>query len=280
MTKQLPYLFLLPALLFCAAFSVLPLLMVGQLSFFRTDYVASVYVGLSNFARMATDRQFWLSVINCLLYSAVIVPVQVGSALLISFLLVDCRKRFMDVMRFVLYVPSFASGIIMARTWRWIFETKGVANFLLGAVGLPHVPWLLTRAGGIAAVSVAIMVLNTGVSVIVLSGAMLSVSPELIDAARIDGATERQVKARIVLPMIFPAVGLMMLMLLIGTMQMWETAYYLTAGSPMGGTATIVMDIIKTGFEGSDYGLAAAKGLVAVGIIGALSVVKRRAERI
>lgn len=276
--KPLPYLFVLPAFGVFLLFLGVPLALVGQLSFFRTNYVTSVFVGLANFREALTDSAFLQSVVNCLQYVVMIVPVQVAGAIVMSFLVLDAPKRIRDAARFVFYVPHLAAGVIIARTWRWMFSYEGIINIVLGKLGIAPTEWLINRGSAMTAVSVAIVSATVGTYMIIVLGSMMAVPREITEAALIDGASAGQMRRRIILPMIAPTVALCAMLGMLGAMQMWETARYLTAGAPAGGSATMVMDIVSTGFERGQYGLAAAKGVIMMAIVGTLAIVKRRVE--
>ncbi len=278
MIKPLPYLFLLPALLGFLLSLGVPLVLVGQLSFYQTDYVVTRFIGLANYRAILEDRAFIQSILNCLQYALMIVPLQIVGAVGVSFMVLDAPKRIRDAARFVFYVPHLAAGVVIARTWRWMFAYDGVVNYALGAVGIEPVEWLIYRGSAMSAVTVAIVSATVGTYMIIILGAMMAVPREIIEAARIDGASHGQVRREVILPSIVPAIGLCALLGMLGAMQMWETARYLTAGAPAGGSATMAMDIVSTGFEAGKHGLAAAKGVVMIAIVGALALVKRRAE--
>lgn len=278
MRSKLPVLLLLPAMALFATFIAWPLVMVGQLSLHRSNYVLTEYVGFANYAKLLRDSKWWLSIVNCLQYAALMVPFETGGALLLSLLLFDNRKRIQDVGRFVFFVPTLAAGVILAKTWRWMFATDGLVNWFLSLAHLGPFTFLLERNSGIAAVAVALILTSTGSYIVLVLGSMLSVGKDVVEAATIDGASPWQIKRKIIMPLIAPTLGLVSLLVLLGAMQMWETARFMTAGAPNGGTATMTMNIVEEGFVRGDYGMAAAKGVVGIAIIMALSLIKRRAE--
>ncbi len=278
--KRLPYLLILPAAVFFVLFVGVPLVMVGQLSLFKTDYIQSRFIGLGNYVRLLHDEMFWKAVVNCLIYACIMAPAQTIGATILALLLFDSSKRVQDVMRFVYYIPSFAAGIVLSKVWRWMFSQNGIVNYLLSLVHIPAVPWLLERGPGLLAVAMALILTGTGGQIVIILGAMLSIPRDILDAARIDGAPGWQLKRKVIVPMVMPSILMILMLTILGAMQMWETARFMTGGAPMGGTATIVLDIVTTGIEQSNYGLAAAKGVVMIGIIMVLLQVKRRIESV
>jgi len=116
--------------------------------------------------------------------------------------------------------------------------------------------------------------------VILFSAAMLAIPTELKDAALIDGATERQYRRLIVRPILMPTILLALLLIVVGTIQLWETIYVLTGeGGPGGATATPVYNIFQTAFKYGRPGYAAAKGIILLVVIGLVVAVQKRIER-
>jgi len=178
-----------------------------------------------------------------------------------------------------LYLPTLTAGLIIATVWRWIWHpSAGLANWLLSLVGLGPVWWLGGRLSGIFAISVNLIVGNVGFQTMVFLAAILGVGRELLDAARIDGATPWQTRSHVILPIIAPVVALLATLSLIGTAQMWETVMMTTNGGPDYGTATVMFDIYDNGFLRGRFGLAAAETIVLVGLIFMLAVIKQRIE--
>ena len=270
---------LLPAVLTQSIAVLLPLAMVLRLSIFEVNYISkSTFVGLRNFAAAVVDPLFRQSVYNSLTFAAFIVPVLTFGPLFMALLVINESRRLQTYVRAVFYLPSFASGIILATVWRWIFHpTKaGIVNWVLSLAGLGPVFWMGERLTAIFVISVIVIMSGSGGFLILYLATMMSVGTEMYDAARADGATWWQIKTRIIVPMISPTIALIALVSMIGAMQMWALVFLLTNGGPAQGTTTVMFDIYRTGMLYGRHGLAAAKSVLLMVAILVLAIVQRR----
>lgn len=278
--KRVAYLLVLPAVLLFMAFPFVATYLVGHLSLFDTNYVITKFVGLGNYVRLLTDPTFWKSMCNSIIYCLVIIPSSVVFALILSIGISDYRPRVQNAFRIAFYIPSFSAGIIIANVWKWIFDYRyGLANWLVGIVGIKPVMWLASPAYAMAAVSIMILFATVGGYLMMYSASIMSIPHEVLEQSRVDGASWLQQKLRIVVPMIMPTVLLSVVLMMIAVMQMWEFIYQLTYGGPSGGTASPVFDIYITGFEQGRYGYASAKALILLVVILAMALVKKQIEK-
>ena len=263
---------------FLLSFAV-PLILVGRLSFFSTDYMRTEFVGLANFANALRDPYFLKSFVNVGVFVAFIAPLGILIPYQIALFLQRFGRRAQAAGRFICYVPSLTSGLVMGLLWQWLLMRDGLINGFLAHAGLPVVPWL--GQPWPARVSVALVALSggPGTFVILFSAAILAIPRELREAALIDGATERQYRRYVIRPLLMPTVLLALLLTIVGTMQSWETIFVLfSTGGPKGSTATPVYEIFMTAFHYGRAGYAAAKGLILLVVVAAIVVVKQRLE--
>jgi ABC-type sugar transport system permease subunit len=273
------YLILAPqALLLLLTFGV-PLVFLGRLTFARTDFIGWEWVGLDNFIALVQDPVFWKAMANTGLYELFIVPIQIVSSLIVALLAYDLGRGVRSYLRVVLYLPILTGGLIISTVWRWIWHpSSGIANYILGIVGLEPVWWLGGRLSGIFAISCNIMLSGLGFNAMIMMAAILSVPKELMDAASIDGAGPWGIRWLIITPVIFPTVALISTLSILGVSQMWETVMMTTNGGPDHGTTTLMFDIYETGFLKGQFGSAAAKTVILVALVLALALVKNRIE--
>ncbi len=268
---------LTPAMVFYALFSIAPIVIVGRLSLFKTNYITSEFVGLANYVRMFTEPVVGALIINSFLYAIPYIGAVTFLSVATSLLIIDMPKWIHNVMRFIYYIPVFAAGIIIATVWRWILHPQiGLANWLLGSIGIDSVMWLGYRYLSIAALCVMLASTSLGAGLVIYLAAMLSIPSTIFDSAKIYGATNFQIKIGIILPIISPTIFMMTLIGMIGAMQVWETIYMMR---PIAAANNLMFDIFLTGFTFSQYGLAAAKTLVLMLLILSMSIIKRRIER-
>jgi multiple sugar transport system permease protein len=278
--KRVAYLLLLPSILLFLAFPFLATYLVGHLSLFDTNYVTTRFVGFGNYVKLLTDPTFWQSMCNAIIYCIAIIPATVMFALILSIGISDYKPRIQNTFRIAFYIPSFAAGVIIANVWKWIFDYRyGLANWLVGLFGIKPVMWLASPAYAMAAVSIMILFSTAGSYLMMYSASIMSIPHEILEQARVDGASWLQTKLKIVVPMIMPTVLLSVVLMMIAVMQMWEFIYQLTYGGPSGGTASPVFDIYLTGFEQGRYGYASAKALILLVVILAMALVKKQIEK-
>ena len=246
---------LTPAVVLCVLFMVWPLVEVVRLSLMATNFITSEFVGLRNFARIFSDSVFTRSIVNSAWYILLTTPLRVGSALLIVLAVMNLPKRWHDGARFALYIPCLCGGIIIAAIWRWVFHFNGPVNGLLGL----EIQWFNSGLTAIPAISIMCVAATLGSVVILLLAAVLTIDPELYDAARIDGASPRQIKWRIVVPLIMPMVWLMVLLSMISGPQIFE---YIWALAPAEHSASMTFYVFTTAFQASNHGRAAAAAIV------------------
>lgn len=270
----------LPALGFFLLFPAAATYLVGHLSLLKTDYVTTQFVGVLNYVTILSDVRFWRAMANGLLYCAMITPMMLVSLVTVAFLASDFSTKVQNAVKFAVYIPVLASGVIIANVWKWIYAKEGLANWLLSVVGAGPLPWL--NDAMLAKFSVSLMFVATvmGGYLIIMLASIVAIPKQLLEAARIDGASGLQVKFRIILPIVMPTIALCAMLLFISAMQMWEFVFQLTSGGPAGGTATPVFDIYETAFTYGKYGLASAKALVLMVVIFLMVWAQKRIERL
>jgi ABC-type sugar transport system permease subunit len=257
-----------------------PMVMVGRLALFETDYVIEKFVGLKNFAEIFRDKQFLGSFVNVLIFVVPLVPITI----LLTYGTASMLSRFGDKAqswgRFVSYIPSLTTGLIVALLWRWLLKRDGMINQFIVSWGGTAVGWL--SQPWTARLSMILVSLSTGPGafIILCGAAMKSIPQELHDAAVMDGASESQYRRFVVRPILMPTILLMVLLVLVGTMQAWESIYVLTGtGGPKGSTATPVYNLFQTAFVWNRPGYAAAKGIILLVVIGVMVFIKQRVEK-
>ena len=273
-------LLLAPAIIFFLFSFVWPIVMVVRLSLFDTNYISETFVGMGNFANAFRDKYFIKSFFNAFIFVIFVVPATILIITSITLFLMDFNKRVQAVSRFVIYVPALASGYIVALLWKWFLLRDGLVNHALSFVNIEPISWLFLPWAARVALSAIEIVSGLGVLVVLLSASLHAIPNELQDAALIDGATNRQYKRFIVLPLLVPTILLASLLETIGVMKIWSTIYILTPeGGPDGSTASPVYEIFLTAFHYGKHGYGAAKGILLMIVIAAIILIKQRIEK-
>ena len=258
-----------------------PLLMAGRLSLFSISAGREMFVGLANYAKAFTDSDYLKSFGNVAWLVLFIAPLGIVIPYWLALFLQRFGRQMQSAGRFICYVPSLTSGLIMALLWRWLLQRAGLINAMLAHIGLPAIAWIGEPWPARVAVAMVTLSSGSGMFVILFSAVILSIPQELREAAFIDGATERQYRRMVLRPILMPTILLALLLTVVGTLQSWELIYVLfPTGGPKAAVATPVYDIFMTAFMYSRPHLGAAKGILALGVIAAVVAAQRRVEAI
>ena len=276
------YLFISPFFITFAIFSLYPLIWAFQLSFSSwRGFGPMEYVGLENYRVMLKDPYIVQSLVNTLEFAYILLPTGIFIAITFAVILNTKGLTGRGVFRTLYFLPYVTNSVIIAIVFTQLFDdTFGWVNLGLKAMGLPTARWL--RGSPWAAKSVVIMLTHwsgIGYNILLFLGGLQSISPEIYEAARIDGANEWQMFWRVTLPLLKPIIFFLTIMATIGLMNMFNQPYMLTQGGPRGATETLMLRLFNMGIGGSRYGDASAFGFMIGLLIIAISLVQIRVQR-
>lgn len=231
------------------------------------------FIGVQNFTKAVNDPLFTKSLWNTAIYTVLYVPLHLITALLAALLL-NAKVRGIKTYRVIFYIPSIMPAVATAFLWMWIFNPNyGLANALLDLVGLPPQKWLFDEA--LAKPSFVLMALwGLGSAMIVFLAGLQGVDPVLYEAADIDGANTWVKFWRITLPMLTPVLFFNLIIGIIGSFQVFTTAYIATNGGPNNATLFYVLYIYNQGWKFAKMGYASALAWVLFVIVLLLTLVQ------
>jgi multiple sugar transport system permease protein len=270
------YLFLTPYLMITLTFTVGVVLFALYISFNRYDiFTPPEWVGLQNYARAFTERDFLQGLYNVLWYALIVVPVQTAAAILLAVLL-NAPIRFKQFFRTIFYAPSVTSSVVITFIFIWFYLRTGYANFFISSfLGLFGIEWqninwlgdprgliqLIVQAfgGDIPSTQwyfrgpsiawMAIMFQNIFTTaptfMIMFLAALQDINPTLYEAASIDGANGWHRFWKITIPLLRPIILLVVVLGTIGTLQVFDQVYLATQGGPLGTSLTPVFIVYK-----------------------------------
>ena len=237
---------------------VAPILFGFYVSFTDWSIVsAPKWIGVKNYLRALTDPwvgQVWK---NTLELALLIVPGTVVVSLLFA-LYINQRWRLSNMVRTFVFAPKAVAITVTSMIWVWILDKeKGILNIFFSAIGMPKVGWLTTIHWVIPSLAGVTIWAGVGYYMVILLAGLQDIPQELINAARLDGANGRQVFWNITLPMLRPALILVITLEIISSLRIFGQVQLMTAGGPGGRSATIVSYIYSSGFQRFDLGYAA-----------------------
>ena len=225
------------------------------------------FVGLDNFVYLLRDTVWWRALQNTLIFTVVSVSLETMLGLLIALLL-NSELRARGLLRAAILVPWAIPTIVSAQLWRWMYnDLYGVINAALLAVGVIGEPWAWTADPDLAlAAVIAVDVWKTTPFMTLLILAALQMLPrDLYEAARVDGVHPLHVFWRITLPLIWPALMVVVIFRILDALRVFDLIYILTANS----RETMSMSIYARQYmiEFQDVGIGSAAASLLFGVI-------------
>jgi alpha-glucoside transport system permease protein len=231
-----PWLWLAPALAFLFVYLVYPT--IGTAVRSLQNQLGTKWVGLSNYAWFFGDSGTLSALKNNLIWVVGLTVLAVGFGLLIA-ILVD-RVRYEPVAKSVIFMPLAISGTAASVIWLFMFQYQpqgaaqtGTLNAILTPLGIGPVPFL-TISNWSFNTFLLVLVMTwtwTGFCMVIISSALKSINPELLEAARVDGATEWQVFRRIILPLLAPTIAVVATTIVITALKAFDIVYVMTNGN-------------------------------------------------
>jgi len=263
-----PWLFIAPALLLVTFFLVYPSIHTTVLSFFGRPYSARAegFVGLQNYEHFFTDKNMLTAFRNNALWVVILTTFTVSFGLIFAVLL--DRVRYEKVIKSIIFIPMAISMVGASVIWKFVYafrpagaEQVGLLNAIVTAFGGKPIGWLIERPwiNNLCLILVGIWIW-TGFCMVILSAAYKSIPKELLEAARIDGATEWQVFWRVILPLLKPTVAVVTTTMVVFVLKIFDIVYVMTNGNFS--TEVVANRMYKEMFSFFRYGRASAIAVI------------------
>jgi raffinose/stachyose/melibiose transport system permease protein len=271
------YLFALPATLLFAVFIAYPILWVaGQSLWTGTGSGARSFTGLANYRAVLSDPTFWIVVRNMVLWGAITIPVQMLVGGLLAYFIERHTHRLRGFFRTMYFLPGVTSVSVISLVWVQIYAPYyGIAQEYLRHVGITMVssPIAEPRTAIYALILVNIWQW-TGFSMLMYIAGLANLPGEVLDAARVDGATGWRLAVNIVVPMLAPATKSLLLLGIIGTLQTFPIVHLMTGGGPNHASEVFGTQIFKQSFVLGDTGGGATLSVIVLVVALVLSLVQ------
>lgn len=264
--SRLAWLFVLPFLILFLTFTLIPVVAAVGFSFtditFRDlrDPFGVDFVGFANLAAVLTNPEFVQAVGNTLVYAIAGGGGSLVAGFALALILNNLLGRLKTVFRAAFYLPVITNVVAAAVIWQYALSPSGTVNSLLESVGLDGVNWLGSSPSAIIAVISLGIWRNMGTAMVIFLAGLQSIPEELEEAASLDGAGPVRRFFHITLPLLLPTVLLVSILMTNFFVQLFDEAYVLTKGAPLGTTMSIGLWIFQ------QFGL----GQTAVAFTGAL----------
>ena len=269
-----------PLVLVFAYFSWGPIVRGLVLSFQKTNFLTSSWVGLTNFEFVLTDPVLPRAILNTVMFTAIGLLIGAPLPLALAVVMSELR-RGKGLYSTLAYLPVVIPPVVAILLWKVLYMpgSSGLLNSLLATVGLGPFEWLNSEQLVIPSMVLAATWAGAGTSVIIYLAALGGVRPDLYEAAELDGAGIWSRVWHVTLPQIRGVILVLILLQLIGTMQVFNEPKLLTGGGPNNASISILMLIYQYGFVNSNYGAAAALSVMLAAVLAIVSVVYQFATR-
>lgn len=260
------WVFLLPAIFLFVSVYAVPIGILVYYSFFRTNWIETVYVGLDNYRRVIAEPAFLLATRNTLIYSITIGTVGALLAAVVALILYDLPARFKSVSLAVMCSPMLTAGMMISPLIRWVFHpsAEGLANRIMIAFGGVRHDWLGLPGMAIGIIIALCIWSGFGINTVLMVSYLQSVDAEMLEAARCDGAGWWALRRWLFIPLLRPAVIVVWLVTTIGSLFVVEYIFILTRGGPRYGTTNLMYWIVEAALDEGRYGKAFAINVVMI----------------
>ena len=275
-----------PALLAIGLFFALPALASLALSFTDFDIYALAdranlrWVGLGNYAALLQKPLFWKAMGNTLWFVVFGVPTIVVASLAAALMVNSRMLKWRPVWRVALFAPFVTTLVATAVVWNYLLHTRyGLINYGLGKLGIEPVDWLGSPSTSLPAILLFVAWKTFGYNMVIFLAALQSVSGDLLDAARVDGAGWWTRLRHVTLPAIAPTVLLVSILTVAGMFQLFAEPYVMTQGGPEQSTVTVLYFMYEEGFKWWNLGSGAAVAFILFLCILVLTLLQLRLAR-
>ena len=254
------WMFVLPALLLFSVFFILPLIL--SIGFSFTDYdgwKTMNFTGLQNYTKLLSSGEFYKTLGRTFGYALFSLPFKVIVPLLIAVLAATKYCKGITVVRTISYLPVLISALVVGITINWMFgQEYGLINFIIQSFGGTPLEWSLNSGLATFVIGFASVWASIGFNMIIYVGGINNISPDLYEAASIDGANSFQSFLRITVPMLSPTTFLVVLLSTVNLLKEYALVQGITQGGPGLSTTYIIQYIFDKGFNQMEYGYASA----------------------
>ena len=268
--------FILPALIIYLLFSITPFLYTIYYSF--TDYtdmnpINLHFVGLKNYIKVLQTPVMLAAIKNSVIYAILLTGFQTLLGLPLAFVL-NQKLKSRNLLRAVFFFPAVFSSLIIGYLWNFIMSSSdfGLINNILHQLGLGTLNFK-TSKNALYSVILTQIWQWTGWAMVIFLANLQSISPDLYEAAEIDGANGLKKFMYVTLPLMCPSVKIVIVTGLIGGMKVFDIIYSMTSGGPGDATQTVMTVMMKKGISEGFYSTGSAFGVCFFIIVLAISAI-------
>lgn len=273
-------LFVAPAAIGYLVFLAWPTVRGIYLSFTDTTaFNPGGFVGLDNYQRMVQDDVFWNAFRVTILYVTINIGLQTVLAVALAVLMHRLTKSML--VRGIMLTPYLVSNVVAAMLFLMLLDYQlGVVNAVIEAVGLDRVMFFGDKDLVVPTIALVNVWRHLGYTALLIFAGLQTIPDTMYEAGRVDGASEARMFRSITVPLLRPFLGLVLIVTMIGSFQVFDTVSVATQGGPANSSNVIQYYIYEVAFSRSyDFGYASAMSVVLLLVLAVISVVQFRLTR-
>ncbi len=268
------WLLLLPATLFLLAFTYYPTLATLAKSFFSqgTAIRPAAFVGLENYSFMLEDDVFWQVAWNNVIYALFTIPISIALALMMA-IWVNSRLKFKSLARMSFFLPTMLPMIAVANIWLFFYTPEiGLIDQVANVFGIESHNWLGDPDTVLGCIIVITIWKEAGFFMIFYLAALQTLSPELEEAARLEGASRWYYFRRIMFPLLMPTTLFVLINAVINSFKLVDHLFILTKGGPDNASSLLLYYIYEVAFSFLDQAYASTLTVILLAVLAIIAI--------
>ena len=278
--KLAPLIFIGPFLVIFLIFMVYPICYSVVLSFckYRAGHID--FSGLKNYTYLLTESLFYKSIANTFIIMVIQVPLMTILAIVLATIMNSTLVKGRGFFRMVTFMPVLIDAVSYTIIFSLFFnENGGLINNMLGFANISPQHWFSSGPLAMSVIIIALLWKWTGYNCIIILSGLQNISPDLYEAASIDGANAFVKFMKITIPQLKPVLIFSIFNSISGTLQLFTEPQLITHGGPANSTMTIVYYLYQTGFKNFNFGVASAGSYILAIIIAVCTLIQFRVTK-
>ena len=272
--------YLLPYFSLYGLFFFLPAILIFPISLTDWNIVGSPrFVGIENYINVFSDRMFLRSLQNTVTYTLVVTLILTTISLGLAILL-NQKLRGVIIARTIVIMPYVISSAVTGILWKWMFDRNfGILNTYVQQIGFQPISWLSNPNIALWSIILVNVWWSVGFNTITFLAALQGIPEDLPQAAKVDGANPFQIFWYVTLPQLRPIILYLVVLCAANSFQMFDEAFVITQGGPLGSTATLVFQIYKEAFMNFRIGYSSAWSVITMLMILIITAIQLRINK-
>lgn len=275
------YIFVAPAVILLIAFLVVPMIYTVYFSGFKYQIMrpdAIKFIGLENYQKLFSDKNFWLALKNTVYFTVIVVPCQCVLALALA-LLVSKKFRGVAVFRTMYFAPQLTSMVVISVLWSVLYNANpntGLINSILVSLGMSPIKFLSDASTAMNSIIFMSAWQGAGYQMMIFLAGLQGIPRDQYEAASVDGATKFKQFLYITIPGLKGTIKYVIMITMIQAMKLFTQPYIMTQGGPKNSTKTLVYYIYTQGFQKGNFGYACSIAAVFFVIVVCMSMAMKK----